>query len=440
MRKKPKLGLTIWTGMGARNIKNSAVSDRLGSDFNIEYLGIETASPNIQNALFLKNNFLSRALESLLHTVHYYAHWVLYKPETVKKYMDRNRKKNFLKHGILLVLGCLYGHYRRDRNFDIFRDLVYRLPSDRLKDFDCFFVTSTDIIEDQKLVYSAMRLSIPAIVLVHSWDNLPARGMLATRPTMLFVWNEVMKAQAEQIHGISSETIHVVGVPQYEYYKSLIKECHEEAFRHGLKIPLEKKIIVYTCAASHVFPDEALFVERLVDHVSKVPGVALVLRLHPEERKGTYLNRYSSSNFVILSVPDDGFRASIKSQAGSEASVKEFVSLMAYSSVVINLASTTTLDSILFDTPVICPRFNLSLSPTAWNAASRWYESTHFRLIAESGAIDIANSFEELEDQICSVLKDPDRLRTERMRLSEILMPELPTSELIASLINQGLR
>ena len=120
-----------------------------------------------------------------------------------------------------------------------------------------------------------------------------------------------------------------------------------------LQIPKSNKVIYYTCSTERVFPDEQEFISQLINNLNN-DGISLVLRL--EERKEEYLRKFSNRKRVVIDNPDDGFRATLTTNFGQKESVFNFLELMKYSDVVINLASTITLDAILFDTPVICPK------------------------------------------------------------------------------------
>ena len=90
-----------------------------------------------------------------------------------------------------------------------------------------FFTASTDCIQDQILSYSAKKQNIPLITLVHSWDNLPSRGLLAVKPDLLLVWNGIMQKQAVELHQIKKENIKIVGVPQFEWYRKYGKNLNQ---------------------------------------------------------------------------------------------------------------------------------------------------------------------------------------------------------------------
>ena len=332
-------------------------------------------------------------------------------------------------------MGIFYGFYRKKKDQDIIRNFIYTFPLNILKEYHALLITSTDCKIDQLLMYAAYRQKVPTVVLVHSWDNLPARGMLSTRPTKLLVWNELMKEQAIRLHSIPEDNVKVVGVPQYEWYRKLSLDCDETSFRKRYKIPNNHIIITYTAGAKRVYPDEEFFVEELYNYILSQKKMILILRLHPEERKDYYITKYNDKPRVIISNPDNGFRANPTEDFGSEDAVKEFLSIMKYSGVIINFSSTVTLDAVLFDTPVICPCFNYNLSSNSWNFAPRWYESSHFGEISNSGAVPIVSSFEELIKEINNAINEPERLLDKRQNLRNRMMPELSTSKLIRKVV-----
>jgi CDP-glycerol glycerophosphotransferase (TagB/SpsB family) len=92
---------------------------------------------------------------------------------------------------------------------------------------------------------------------------------------------------------------------------------------------------------------------------------------------------------------------------------------MKHSDVVINLASTVTIDAAVFDTPVINIAYNPALPASAWNYAEKWYSSTHYSNIVKAGGIRIAHSEAELIHHIQDYLHNPSRDKDGRRRLVE---------------------
>ena len=331
----------------------------------------------------------------------------------------------------------------KDKDRDLLRDFVYLTPVQKgLQLVKALLVASTDLSKDQQLIYTFRKIGIPVIALVHSFDNLTAKGLLSTKPDRLLVWNEIMRKEAVDYHGFDTANVAIVGVPQFEKYRRLSAEASEFRFRKRLNIQNGVKVITYTGSAISMFPDEEQFVEELVGAISRgeCGQSVLVLRIHPPDvRQEAYCKKYEKSDLPIrIDFPDSGFSALNTGDIGNRESVLEFVELMKFSDVVVNLSSTITLDAVLFDTPVICLNFNY-LAEDALNAAHMHHKCEHYHAIVESTAVDFPNSMNELILDINSYLRNPEKNSSERQRLSKRMMPDLPTSRLIAEDVEKAI-
>jgi hypothetical protein len=438
LKKKARLGVSMWTGMGVRNICYSGLIKYLQNDFDIVlYSPYECEDCKTTSYL---NRFLKRKcgfynfLYKVLYLSNYYAMYKTHKTKTVEKYMERDRGNSWHVYIIFNALSWLILKIRKDNAFDFLRDSIYSYKGVNFNDIDILFVTSTDTKEDQILMYMAKKNKVPVVSLVHSWDNLPARGFLPTVPDRLLVWNGIMKEQAMDLHDIPSEKIDIVGIPQYQKYLEILSEF--EICKHE-----EKLSILYTCSAIRVFPDEEEFIDTLLGRLSLIKGAELVIRLHPEERKKLYLFKYRKYKNIRISNPDNSFRAvETSTESMSDRGIVEFLSLINCSDVVINLASTITLDAILCDTPVICPMFNISLEANSWNSALKWYDSSHFSKIKESGAVYLPKDMDELMQNIESAILRPKEKNRECKILSQDMMPIIDSRFEISKSLKEALQ
>ena len=64
---------------------------------------------------------------------------------------------------------------------------------------------STGASTQVEFLKSARRLGVPAAPCVASWDNLTNKGLLKFAPERVFVWNEVQRREAVELHGIPPE-------------------------------------------------------------------------------------------------------------------------------------------------------------------------------------------------------------------------------------------
>jgi hypothetical protein len=86
---------------------------------------------------------------------------------------------------------------------------------------------------------------------------------------------------------------------------------------------------------------------------------------------------------------------------------------------VVNIASTTTIDAACFDTPVVNVAFDGPRNVPYEESCKRYYKFDHYKKVVETGGITIANSIDELVQQIERYLDDPSLEATGRARIRE---------------------
>jgi len=446
--------MTVWMGMTVRNILYGATLERLCEKHEVTIVSNYEASlketlkehqlsyerlkvprwqfPSIQSVLI-----------QWLYDWNYFALWQMKKPSTAEIIIQWERERRRFRYFFNFLGGLLVQALRkRTPDTDILRDIVYFFGAkEQLRKFDAILLSSTDLPKDQMIAYASHKNKVPLICLVHSWDNLPGRGLLATVPDKLLVWNKSMVKDAVELLGVPEEQVVVVGGPQYETYRRLSKLTNYGEFLKRLNIPSGTKIITYTAGVEWVYPEEQLLIEKLIREIDRgrFGNAILIIRLHPtDERTRVYRDHYGSTSLPVrLDEADAGFAAMNIGATGAPDSVANFVAIMQFSDVVLNVASTTTLDAILFDTPVVCPCFNFKIPDNAYNAVSKLYNTHHYKEVTKSGAIHLPRSFTQLVSDIEEAILFPERRRNQRRELSEKLTPELPTSELILATIDQ---
>ena len=63
---------------------------------------------------------------------------------------------------------------------------------------------------------SARALGIPAATLVASWDNLTNKGLLKWQPEQVFVWNELQRREAIELHGMPPDRVTATGAGLFD--------------------------------------------------------------------------------------------------------------------------------------------------------------------------------------------------------------------------------
>jgi CDP-glycerol glycerophosphotransferase (TagB/SpsB family) len=97
------------------------------------------------------------------------------------------------------------------------------------------------------------------------------------------------------------------------------------------------------------------------------------------------------------------------------------ISSFSHAAVNVNVASTVTLDSSIFDRPVVNIAFDSE--PTRSNSYSvrRFYKRTdHYKQVVETGAVDVVWKPKDLMPALARALRNPEERAKERRRLIEL--------------------
>ena len=103
----------------------------------------------------------------------------------------------------------------------------------------------------------------------------------------------------------------------------------------------------------------------------------------------------------------------------TEENRRHLASTMQHSDVIINVASTITIEASIFDTPVVNIAFD-GEAPVRWTeSAERYYRFTHYQDIGKHGAVRVVGSPAALIDAVGAYLTDPSLDREGRARVVE---------------------
>ena len=111
-----------------------------------------------------------------------------------------------------------------------------------------------------EFVKAARALSVPSGLPVFSWDNLSNKGLIHQAPDRVFVWNEVQRREAIELHGMPDDAVVVTGAPRFDEFFRMSPSSGRSDFckRHGLDPG--RPLVVYLASSSMVSPREPDFV------------------------------------------------------------------------------------------------------------------------------------------------------------------------------------
>ena len=188
------------------------------------------------------------------------------------------------------------------------------IPTDRWVDTliaaqqpDVVLVTPlVDLGSDQvDYIKSARAHGIRTGLCVHSWDNLTNKGLMRLLPDRVFLWNDLQKREAVEMHGVPAEHVRVTGSPVYDQWFGRAPSTTREVFCEKAGLPADRPFILYLCSSGFIAPNEAEYVDRWVRTLRAAPdarvrGASVLVRPHPENFQPWH--RYDLTEFERVAV------------------------------------------------------------------------------------------------------------------------------------------
>lgn len=285
---------------------------------------------------------------------------------------------------------------------------------------------------------AARDLGIKTVTAIFSWDNLP-KGRLTMRSDHYLVWSEYMKQELlEYFPEIQVEQIHILGTPQFDFYRNsdLIVERKDFALKWGLDP--EKKWICFSGDDSLTSPYDPEYLRDIAEALQEREDVQVLFRPVPVEKHERYLQVLEKFPFIKVMIPvwDQGDLWSKFFPKPEDIQV--LVNLAYHCDTVLNVGSTMALDFSQFDKPGIY--MNYEIHPEGKWSIRRVYQFQHFRTFEKLDAVGWINDKNEIKTIVDRVLDDPSQIATERLKWKDKIMfskPEETASLRIANFLSQ---
>jgi hypothetical protein len=193
---------------------------------------------------------------------------------------------------------------------------------------------------------AAKALKIPALYALASWDNLTTKGTMHVQPDVALVWNEALREEAANLHGVPREDIVVTGSPTFDYWFEMLPSRDRDEFCAGLEMRTGQQYVVYLCTSRGMIEDEESLILDLASELLKndqTRDLMLLVRPHPyNELK---LERLQASNIRVF--PRGGEWPDV-----DEAKQMYFDTLH-YAKATIGINTTAMIESAIVDIPCV---------------------------------------------------------------------------------------
>lgn len=425
---------SIPQGYFARNLLRTGVPERLLKDRDLK---IVILSPAYNDKQFVKdfsfNN--SNVFHELLYDYNVYKHsnWI---EEAIWKlcYFSWYKVHNRLLHLTFSKLRDLY--------FQVFSPRFYDKVFEKYKP-DLVITSTTGITTGMDIVVTreAKRRKIKTLCLVHSWDNIAGvKGILFVRPDFMGVWNELQKKEAVDLHFYRPDKVFIVGPVNFDIYRQDNVFISREEFFKKLRLNPDKKLVTFTEATMNS-TENTYILDILLDAMKKgkfIEPFQLLFRFHPrrkfEKSKKMYIDYFDNP---LIKFDNPGGYHEIMKWYPDRAQMLHLANTIKHSDVIINVASTTTIEAAILDRPVI----NMGFSSSEPERFKHWVKDLtwkyHFRYVRERNCTHFARDPEDLVSAINRYLERPELHQEGRRHLAEDICYKLDgkAAERVADLI-----
>lgn len=276
------------------------------------------------------------------------------------------------------------------------------------------------ILSEVPLLRTAKRRGVRSMAIDPSWDNFTNKLMPVRRVDRLVVWNDLMKAQAIELHGYRPDEIRVAGVPQWDRYFSEGSTIGRAEFFARIGADPARRLVTLTTTPQELYPhhDHVLRVMRRALQDGAWPSAQVLVRLHPRDDRSMY-SEFDGTPGIIIEKP---FRETVRAGDGLAVDVtaesqRHLAATLQHSDVIVNVASTIAVEAAIFDTPVVNVAFDGEREAAFARSAKRYYQFTHYANITRHDAVKVAWSPDELTAQVRAYLDNPAQDRAGRARV-----------------------
>jgi hypothetical protein len=283
---------------------------------------------------------------------------------------------------------------------------------ERLRELDPCLVVSMNapFAVEPGVTIAARRLGIPVVGAVPSWDNVTTKHRLVLRHDAYIVWSEQLARELGELYPRASDApVHIVGAPQFDVFSDPRFEEPREAFcaRHGLRA--DRPIVTYALGSPNFFAEDhgALeFARRVV--AGELGDIQVLVRPHP-------LFDFTELDEKFAGLGPQVVVQGVHHLVQDVDATRDWVSTFRWSDVVVNLSSTVTVDASLFDRPVV----NLDFDPEPGAPQQQLVKDVnhlwaHFKPIAESGGVWLAQTMDDVVVGVETYLRRPELHREGR--------------------------
>lgn len=284
---------------------------------------------------------------------------------------------------------------------------------------------SPDGFPDTPWLIAAGLMGIPRAVWIRSWDNITTKCELIPDAEVFVVWSELMERELRlYFPRYAHRRVLRIGTPQFDGHRDLSNIIPRKEFCAQMGLDPNRPIVLYCTGGSHICQNEHLVIKQVNEAVRDLKDVTnpqLLVRLHPYFWD-TNINLYETIPGVTFwPKREEASKLFGHSTAGLLEDHRIMLSSFYHQAVNVNIASTVTLDSAVYDRPIICIAYDGPQKLPRSLSVRRFYlDYEHFIEVIKARAVDVVWNQHELRKSLSRALLDPGWRSSERRRLIEM--------------------
>jgi hypothetical protein len=239
----------------------------------------------------------------------------------------------------------------------------------------------------REYVRAARARRIRTVLCVGSWDNLTNKGLIHGRFDLVTVWNDHMRKEAVELHGVRADRVAVTGAQQFDHWFTWQPSTSREAFCARVGLDATQPYLLYLCSSKFVAPDETRFVRQWIRELRessspRLRSVGVLVRPHPQNEE--QWSQFDASDLAHCAIyPKAG---AIPIDTASKA---DYFDSIYHSAAVVGINTTAEIESAIVGRQVY------TLLAAEFNETQVGTVHFHYLREAGGGLVHVARDFRE---------------------------------------------
>lgn len=254
-----------------------------------------------------------------------------------------------------------------------------------IKNYDLVLALSlTDDLDT--LVTSFAKLNcIKSIGTVRSWDNLTSHGLIRVKPEIFYCHSAAMAADLSKYQYYDSNLQNTLVGNSFWINFSKTKEIKSKTLSSS---QINKYQILYGARGAYFYPDEEIFLAKLITFVSTLKTTELTILMHPRFPLSHKFRNQFDAQVIFYSFEFDN--------KNKTQSYTEYLEYLANYDLIISSGSTILLDACVINKHLSHIGFEMCKVPY-WESIKRHLDfRQYYKSFLELSATKIMKSFDDL--------------------------------------------